>query len=140
MRLEIMVMAGEVGVKWTGSLLNVCMQEGRIPKKGRMGLIVPIWKRKGGVHDPRKYRVITLLRQVLKLLDRVLDARIGRKVEGDFGDEQQGFRKGNSRRDVGPEMNGKKRLEVQGSTAVGLVDLEKAFGTVPREMVRATLR
>ena len=32
-----------------------------------MGLIVPIWKRKGDVHEPGKYRGITLLRQVLKL-------------------------------------------------------------------------
>ena len=31
-RLEMLEMAGEVGVKWTGRLLNVCMQEGRIPK------------------------------------------------------------------------------------------------------------
>ncbi len=69
-------MAGEVGVKWTGRLLNVCMQEGRIPKEWRMGLIVPIWKRNGDVHDPGKYRGITLLGQVLKLLERVLDARI----------------------------------------------------------------
>ena len=41
---------------------------GRIPKKWRMGLIVPIWERKGDVHDTRKYRGITLLSQVLKLL------------------------------------------------------------------------
>ena len=33
-----------------------------------------------------------------------------------------------------------KRLEVQGSMALGFVDLEKAFDTVPREMVVATLR
>ena len=33
-----------------------------------------------------------------------------------------------------------KRLVVQGSMALGLVDLEKAFDTVPREMVVATLR
>ena len=45
-------------------------------------------------HDPRKYRGITLLSQVLKLLERVLDAMIRRRVEGDFGEEQQGFRKG----------------------------------------------
>ena len=32
-RLEMMEMAGEVEVKWTGRLLNVCMQEGRIPKE-----------------------------------------------------------------------------------------------------------
>ena len=93
-RLEMLEMTGEVGVKWTGRLLNVCMQEGRIPKEWRMGLIVPIWKRKGDVHDPGKYRGITLLSQVLKLLERVLDARIRRRVEGDFGEEQQGFRKG----------------------------------------------
>ena len=51
-RLEMLEMGGEVGVKWTGMLLNVCMQEGRIPKEWMMGLIVPIWKRKGDVHDP----------------------------------------------------------------------------------------
>ena len=30
-RLEMLDMAGEVGVKWTGRLLNVC--KGRIPKE-----------------------------------------------------------------------------------------------------------
>ena len=33
-----------------------------------------------------------------------------------------------------------KRLEVQGSMAMGFVDLEKAFDTVPRYMVIATPR
>ena len=33
-----------------------------------------------------------------------------------------------------------KILEVQGSMALGFVDLEKPFETVPIEMVRATLR
>ena len=33
-----------------------------------------------------------------------------------------------------------KRLDVQGNMAMGFVDLEKAFDTVPREMVMATLR
>ena len=33
-----------------------------------------------------------------------------------------------------------KRLEVQGSMALGYVDLEKALDSVPREMVMATLR
>ena len=70
------------------------MQEGRIPKEWRMGLIVPIWKRKGDVHDPGKYRGITLLSQVLKLLERVLDARIRRRVEGDFGKSSKGSGRG----------------------------------------------
>ena len=36
----------------------------------------------------------SLLSQVLKLLEGVLDAGTMRRVEGDFGEEQQGFRKG----------------------------------------------
>ena len=87
-------MAGEVGIKWTGRLLDVYMQDGRIPKEWRMGLIVPIWKRKGDVHEPGKYRGITLLSQVLKLLERFFNARIRRRVEGDFVEEQQGSGRG----------------------------------------------
>ena len=133
---------GEVGVKWTGRLLNVGMQEGRIPKEWRIGLIVPLWKRKGDVYDPGKYKSITLLSQVLKLMERVLDARIRRRVEVDFGEEHQGFRKGRGTAD-GMYVLGQMvetRLEVQGSMALGFVDLENVFDTVPREMVMATLR
>ena len=68
----------------------MCMQEGRIPKEWTMGLIVPVWKRTGDVHNPGMYRGITLLSQVLKLLERVLDARIRRRVEGDFGENSKG--------------------------------------------------
>ena len=32
-RLEMLEMAGEVGVKWTGKLLNLGIQGGRIPKE-----------------------------------------------------------------------------------------------------------
>ena len=109
-----------MGVNWTGRLLNVCMQEGRIPKEWRVALIMPIWKRKGGVHDQGKYRGITLLSQVLKLLEMVLDGRVSRRVECDFGEEQQGFRKERGTADgvyVLRQMV-EKRLEVQGSVAM----------------------
>ena len=86
---------------------------------------MPIWQRKGDVHDPGNYRRITLLNQVLKLWDRVLDAMIRRRVECDSGEEQYLFRK---------------RREVQGNITLVFVDLEKPFDTVPREMVRAPLR
>ena len=107
-----------------------------------MGLIVPIWKRKGDVHDPGKYSGFILLSQVLKLLERVLDARIRRRVEGDFWEEQQGFWKGRGTADGIYVLRQKveKRLEVQGSMALGFVDLEKAFDKVPRDMVMTTLR
>ena len=59
-------------------------------KEWRMGLIVPIWKSIGYVHAPGKYRGLTLLSQVLKLLERVFDARIRRRVEGDFEENSKG--------------------------------------------------
>ena len=55
-------------------------------------MIVPTWKRKGDMHDTEKYMGITLLSQVMKLLERVLMIR--RRVEGDFEEEQQGSRNG----------------------------------------------
>ena len=70
-----------------------------------------------------------------------MDARTRIRVECDFGEEQQGFIKERGTADgmyVLRQMVGK-RLEVQDSMALGFVDLEKAFDTVPREMVMATL-
>ena len=54
-------------------------------------MIVPVCKRKGGVHDPGKHRGITLLSLVVKVLE---DGRIMRIVECEMGEEQQGFRRG----------------------------------------------
>ena len=83
-----------------------CMQEGMMPKVWMMGLIGSIWKRKGGVHDPGKYRGVTLLSQVLKRLESVLDTSFRRRVEGDFWEEQQEFRKGReTAQDVRPEAD-----------------------------------
>ena len=59
-----------------------------------MGLILPTWKRTGDVHDPGKYTGITLHSQVLRLLERVLEARIRRRVEGDFGENRKGSGRG----------------------------------------------
>ena len=86
-----------------------------------MGLIVPTWKRTGNVHDPGKYRGITLLSQVLKLLERVLDARIRRRVNVTSGRTamvQEGER--NSRRDVRPETDGREDTGGTGQNGSGV--------------------
>ena len=103
-----------------------------------MGLIVPIWKRKGDVHDPGKYKGIPLL-SLVKLLERVLDAMIRRRVECDFGEEQQGSRKGRGTAER-PETDGREETGVTGQYGSGFINLEKPFDTVPRKMAMATLR
>ena len=78
---EMLVMAERVGVRWTRRLLNTCMREGEIPKEWRTGLIVPVWNRKWDVHDPGKYRGITLLSHVLNVLERIMGGRIRKSVK-----------------------------------------------------------
>ena len=141
-RVEMLIDTGEVAVSWLGRLFKVCLREGKIPREWQTGLIVPIWKRKGDVHDPGKYRGITLLSHVLKLLERILDRRIRGTVEPEIGEEQQGFRGGRGTADgmFALRQLVEKRLEMQRRMALGFVDLEKAYDTVPRELVFATLR
>ena len=57
-------------------LLKICMREGSVLEEWRAGLFVSIWNRKGDVQDPGKYRGIMLLSHVMKVLERILDARI----------------------------------------------------------------
>ena len=66
---------------------------GEIPAEWRRGVIALIWKGKGDVHDPGRYRGITLRSQALKLRESILDAREMRIVESKIGENRLGFRK-----------------------------------------------
>ena len=81
MHVEMVMAAGESGISWINRRLNKCMRQGKVPEEWRTGIIVPIWKKKGDVQDPEKYRGITLLSHIMKLLERILDVRIQKKVE-----------------------------------------------------------
>ena len=54
-------LAEEVRVSKMKRLLNISMREGPIPEKWKTGLIVSIWKGKGNVQGPGKYRSIALV-------------------------------------------------------------------------------
>ena len=94
------------------------------------------------MQDPGKYRGITLLSHIIKLRMRFLDGRIRKKVEQELGEGQQGFRKGRGTTDgmFALRQLVEKMLEMQGRMTVGFVELEKAYDTVTREMVTATVR
>ena len=72
----------------------------------------------------------------------MLDGRIRKKIECEIGEEQQGFREGRGTTDrlFTQRQFVEKKLEKQGGMCIGFVDLEKAFDTVSREIVMATLR
>ena len=135
-------MAESVGVRWTRRLLNTCMREGNTPEEWRTGLIDPVWKRKENVYDPGKYRGITLLSHVLKVLERVLDGRIRRIVECEMGEEQQGFRRGRGMADGMFTLRQLVEMSLEGheNMALRFIDIEKAYNTVLIDMAMATLR
>ena len=64
-------------------------------------IIVPIWKRKGDVHDPGKYSPGHHSHTTQPSTETV------RRVEGNFGEEQQGLRmgRGTSSDDNSPETD-----------------------------------
>ena len=103
---------------------------------------MPIWKGKGDIHDPGRYRGITLLSQALKSMERILDARVRHIVESKIGENQLGFRKGRGMDDGLFTITQiiEKRREFRKDVAFGFVDLEKAFDTVPREIAFAVMR
>ena len=133
-RVEMLVKAECVGVRWTRRLLNTCMKEGKIPEEWRTGLIVPVWKRKGDVHNPGKYRGITLLSHILKVLERILDGRIRKRVECDMLEEQRGFRRGRGMADGMFTLRQlvEKRLEGQENMALVMATL-RWVGVVCRD-------
>ena len=101
------------------------MQEGRMQKEWRMGLIVPIWKSTGDVHDPGKYRGITLAQQSTETAREGFRRKDQEKNRRWLRGEQQGSRKRRGTADgmyVLRQMV-EKILEVHGSMALGFVDL-----------------
>ena len=110
-------MAERVGVLRTSRLLNTCMGEGKIQEEWQTGLIIPVLKRKGDVHDHGKYRDNTLLSHVLKVLERILDGRIRRIVECEM-EEEQGFRRGTAEGMFTMRQMVEKKLEGQENMAL----------------------
>ena len=47
MRVEVIMAAGESGIRWTKRLLNICMRQSKVQVVWRTELVVPIWKTQG---------------------------------------------------------------------------------------------
>ena len=83
------------------ALFNVILLSGKVPSSWSIGIIIPIYKKKGSPNDPVNYRGITLLSCIGKLFTACINARLCRFLEssGVLGEEQAGFRSGYSTTD-----------------------------------------
>ena len=117
-------------------LFNIVLNTGIIPDNWAVGIIKPIYKKKGSPEDPNNYRGITILSCFSKLFTSVLNERLKHFLECNnlLGNEQTGFRNGYSTLDNLFTLYGmvdillfrKKRLHC------AFLDLEKAFDKINR--------
>ena len=115
---------------------NVILDSGIIPSSWCLGIIVPIYKKKGDINDVDNYRGITLLSCIGKLFTMVLNARLCNFLEDNnlLNETQAGFREDYSTLDhifslhclIDILLSKKKRVYT------AFVDYKKAFDSVDR--------
>ena len=131
-----------VGEKWLLRVLIAVWRQRQIPDNWRVSILFPLYKNKGDIHNCGQYRGIKLLSQCMKVLERIVDGRIRKVVEGKMGDEQFGFRSGRSTTDLmfAVRQIVEKKLEMKKDSYWAFLDMEKAYDKVPRRLIWAVLR
>ena len=111
-----------------------------MPREWELSTLIPIYKGKGDPMECGPYRAIKLLELGMKVLERVLERRLRMKVNID--DMQFRFMSGKGTVDaifIVRQLQ-EKFMEKRKDLFYALVDLEKAFDRVPRDVVRWALR
>eukprot|EP00973_Karenia_brevis_P065148 9044744-Karenia_brevis.AAC.1 len=114
------------------------------PKSWRIGVVVPMWKRKGSKTDKNTWRGITLLSIGSKLLARVVAMRLSRWAEPWINEAQCGFRKGRGVDDV-LQVSRRIAEEIARSTSndwvlMSFFDIEKAYPRVCKDALWEVLK
>src|SRR4051812_4863015 len=81
--VDMLKAAGEAGVKWVTDICNEVVRSGVVPVDWRRSWMVNVYKGKGNALECSSYRGIKLLEHVLKVLERVIEARLRKAVKID---------------------------------------------------------
>ena len=131
----------DVGVRWLTRVIQAVWRDKKIPDEWKESVMVPIFKKKGNIHECGNYRGIKLLSHCMKIMERIIDARIREIVEHQLGEEQFGFRKGVGTTDPLFIIRQiiERKGEVQQDSMWAFIDLEKAYDKVARKLIRPVL-
>ena len=117
-------------------LFNIVFDSGVVPTDWTIGLIRPLYKKKGDPKDPNNFRGITLLSCLGKLFTSILNKRLTTYLEDNdlLGEEQAGFRNGHSTLDHIFALHSIIDLYLSESKRVycAFIDYKKAFDLVDR--------
>ena len=120
-------------LEYIHDLFVAVWEEGKVPEEWRDALLVPVPK-KGDLTQCDNWRGISLLNTMGKLFGKVLQRRLQEMAEGVLSDSQCGFHSGRGCVDLifSARQLLEKTIEHQSKLFMLLVDLRKAYDSVPR--------
>jgi hypothetical protein len=118
------------------NFFNLVLNSGHVPEEWSLGLILPLYKKKGAVNDPNNYRGITLLSCMSKVFTALLNNRLKQFLEENskLGQEQAGYRTGYSTTDHIYTLHTLIELYLSKGKKLysAFVDYQKAFDLIDR--------
>ena len=132
---EMLIAGGERCMKVVADLINSINRDRKMPKDWEESYIINLYKGKGDALVRGNYRGPKLLEHVMKVLERIVETQIRSSIKVD--DIQFGFIPGRGTTDaifIVRQLQ-EKFLAKNKNLYLALVDLEKAFDRVPRQVV-----
>ena len=137
---EMLKPVREAGAVEVRDFIEDIISEGCIPTDWQESFIVNLYKVKGDALNRGNYRGLKLIEQVMKVLERVVEGLVRQRVEID--EMQCGFMSGRGTTDaifIVRQLQ-EKHLAANKPLYMALVDLEKAFDRVPRDVIWWAMR
>ena len=122
-------------------LFTVCFSRAQIPDEWRHCQIIPLYKNKGSITDPNKYRGIALLTNLYKMYTNIICRRLYVWCD-EFAilpDSQHGFRLQRSTKTAIQDLTYDIKSCISSKTPFFFVDFEKAFDCVSRKKLMLKL-
>ena len=125
-----------INMKLVTELCNMIYDSGYIPNELKQLIFVPI-PMKPKAQNCSEYRTICLMSHVTKLLLKIIQKRIVRRIEEEISHLQSGFRSGMGTRDVifNFRLLCEKALEINQDVYICFIDYTKAFDKVKHHMM-----
>ncbi|MCJ8738184.1 hypothetical protein PDJAM_G00032500 [Pangasius djambal] len=131
--VEVWKCLGEAAVEFLTSSFNRVLESEMMPEEWRGSVLVPIFKNKGDMQSCSNYRGIKLMSHTMKLLEKVVEAKLRKVVE--ICEQQYGFmpRKNTTDAIFALRILMEKYRDGQRELHCVFLDLEKAYDRVARE-------